>query len=694
MAEVIHTPHSLDQCADNIRPFGVAGDNHRKIKKISRDGTVVELDRQELAKGFPQGSTKSGPMATGCGHIMHYACFEVYLQATHRRHQTQIARNHPEEVEMKEFLCPLCKALGNAFLPIIWKGKTINYPGVLQPEDSFDEFLQNSFGLRVSKSGKEPAGDHASKSQRLEKLFLDYGHQEMVSSITSKLQELTKPGVSFEAPQTSTRQAVLNQLPMILNGGADDGYISSSLLARMTGEVSSSQLSPQMLELVKIYQRLRDTMQVNTASSQFGYGKAQDELTSTDTLAQTLGHSISAAEIAQRGIESDSGSTLLDKISSQTITHLRVLSETISSYIAVGALRNCGKNATNKEFQDTQTQQLHQLFVGHPEVVAIEELWGNNIDTNKSGQLRITTPLLIGDPFVCLSECTACLIPALHLDVHHIMRLCYLAEIIKVIMVFLVPEESGVGSATFEALQNIVEPGSRAIESLPQLVQHVIRMVTGPYGPLKLRTMARYGELPSAIYPALHQLIEVYSLVFLRKCAILMHVRYGIEFPSTSAGHDESELSRLIRTLGLPSPNDLISETFAESTVTQKIIAGWVVHWAKVHDDRRPHKFQIQLSHPAIFELVGLPKNFDSLQDESMKRRCPNTGKDLTDPVVCLFCGEIFCSQGVCCKSETDKGGCWQHRFKYVLPFPLPIPRHRNKWANKLQLWRHNRPLH
>lgn len=599
---------------------------------------------------------------------MHYACFEVYLQATHRRHQTQIARNHPEEVEMKEFLCPLCKALGNAFLPIIWKGKTINYPGVLQPEYPFNHFLHSSIGVRLSKSGKEPAGDHIGKSQRLEKLFLDYGHQEMVSSITSKLQELTKPGVSFEAPQASTRQAVLNQLPMILHGGADDGYLSSSLLARMTGEVGSSQLSPQVLELVKIYQRLRDTMLINTASSQFNYGKAQDELTSTDTLAQTLGYSISAAEIAQRGTKSDPSSTLLDKISSQTITHLRVLSETISSYIALGALRNGGRNATNKEFQDTQTQQLHQLFVGHPEVVAVEELWGK-ADASKAGQLRVTTPLLTADPFVFLSECTACLIPALHLDVHHIMRLCYLAEIVRVLMVFLVPEESGVGSATFRNLHNNVQPGSQPqpiMESLPQLVQHVIRMVTGPYGPLGLKTMAGHEELPSAIYPALQQLIESYSLVFLRKCVILMHVRCGIDFPPTVAGLEESELSRLTRTLGLPCPNDLISEVFGESTFTQKIVSGWIVHWARVHDEKRPQNFQIQLSHPAIFELVGLPKNFDSLQDESMKRRCPSTGKDLTDPVVCLFCGDIFCSQGVCCKSETDKGGCWQHRFKYA----------------------------
>lgn len=601
---------------------------------------------------------------------------------------------------MKEFMCPLCKALGNTFLPVIWKGKTINYPGVLQPEHPFDEFLQSAVGIQISKSGKEPertlAADYPGKLQRTEKLFLDYGQQEMISALNVRLQELTKPNVSFETPQASTRQAVLSQLPIILTmgGGADDGYISSSLLARMTGESSSQTLSPQMLELVKVYQRLRDTIQANTLSSRFNYGKVQDDLTFIDTLAQSLGYSISAAEIAQRGIESDPGSTLLEKISSQTVTHLRVLSETISSYIAVGGLRNGGKNATNKEFQECLDTQLHQLFVGHPRVIAIEELWGNSKDFKKFADLQVSTPLLVMDPFVFLTECAACLIPTLHLDVHHIMRLCYIAEIVKVLTVFLVPEESGLGSVIFQALRNNTLSRPSPMSSLPQLVQHILRTVNGPYGPVKLKNMARlHSELPPTIYTALEHLLEVYSLVFLRKCTILMHVRYGIDFPPTSATHEETELARLTRTLGLPSLNDLISEVFIGETVTQKIISGWIVHWARNHDEKRPHNFQIQLSHPAIFELVGLPKNFDSLQDESTKRRCPTTGKDLTDPVVCLFCGEIFCSQGVCCKNETDKGGCWQHRFKYVIPPPFWYHDEKN-YTNDSQMRRHNRPLH
>jgi E3 ubiquitin-protein ligase UBR1 len=68
------------------------------------------------------------------------------------------------------------------------------------------------------------------------------------------------------------------------------------------------------------------------------------------------------------------------------------------------------------------------------------------------------------------------------------------------------------------------------------------------------------------------------------------------------------------------------------------------------------------LAHPAIFELVGLPKHYDTLTEEAIKRRCPTTGKEVTDPAICLFCGEIFCSQASCCMTDRNKGGCFQHR--------------------------------
>ena len=41
----------------------------------------------------------------------------MYLQSTEQRHAMQVARSHPEDLSRLEFICPLCKSLGNTLLP-------------------------------------------------------------------------------------------------------------------------------------------------------------------------------------------------------------------------------------------------------------------------------------------------------------------------------------------------------------------------------------------------------------------------------------------------------------------------------------------------------------------------------------------------------------------------------------------------
>ena len=104
--EVLDMPTDLDKNADAIRPFGVAG--QETGEKEGRGGT---------SHGFPR-HTRKGLFASACGHSMHVSCFETYCASIQQRHTTQITRNHPENPERKEFICPLCKSLGNILLPL------------------------------------------------------------------------------------------------------------------------------------------------------------------------------------------------------------------------------------------------------------------------------------------------------------------------------------------------------------------------------------------------------------------------------------------------------------------------------------------------------------------------------------------------------------------------------------------------
>lgn len=381
-------------------------------------------------------------------------------------------------------------------------------------------------------------------------------------------------------------------------------------------------------------------------------------------MLQVLGYSISSVEIAQRGVQSDSmRGTLLDKISPQSLTHLRIFSETVSSYIAIGSLRHGNdNNTTNTELLRIQHEQLHQLFTGHPNIFEPHSL---------PLELKDIRPLLAQDPFIYLCNAAIFVVPAFNLDIHHILRLCYLAELVRVVLAYAGENshlfKDGAGERFIKAEK--VNHGTFTPDQLDKINNFVTFI---------MKTLRANGEAsasnnshsdsghfrdPKFLY-SIYTLASTYMLPFLRKAAILMHVRFGVDFPPITFDRvDEPELDRLSSLLKLPSLHDTFASfaAFTPAThTTHKLVTGWLRHFVWQREGHFPPP-PITLSHPAIFELVGLPRNYDSLTDEAIRRRCPTTGRDLTDPALCLFCGAIMCSQGVCCASPTHRGGCSQH---------------------------------
>lgn len=656
VGEVAATPFNLDRSAEEIRPFGVSGQNRQQIRKLASDGSEVISEKQGLGKGFPPAFCLQGPVSTGCGHIMHYNCFDLYYQATHRRQSNQIARNHPERLEQKEFVCPLCKALGNTFLPIIWKGKEETYPGVVQPEHNFDDWLHSHIGITVSRFHKHAVGEEKNSiNNRHMEYFLNYTTKDMISVIANRLQySLQFDQQSPVSPQSATKSRMPGLFP------DDENTI-----------YSSSQLATE--ELVTIYSRVRDTIRKNELASRFPYPPKTvsngEDLTFTDALARALGFSISASEIAQRGVEAEPGSTLLKTVSPLTLTHLRILSDTASSYIAVGVLRNPGINRTSKEFIETHRRQLLQLFGGHPQIYSNDEVpW-----------TKTPSPVpaaLAQDSFVLLAECSIFLVPALNFDIHHMVIICYLLELVKVVFAFLrsvIFVNKWTNSTFPEGKLDIVPDDLQTFANFVQYVFHAFNPAAAARGDLRNITQIQWKKLYAAA--------STYALPFLRKVVILLHVRYGVEFPDTGfTDINESETERLTKALRLPTLGQLYNSIgqrrMPQPNLLQSIVSGWVHHWCWMQNTdpfKRTALLGLRPSHPAIFELIGLPKCYDTLIDEMMRIRCPTTGKDLTEPNLCLFCGDIFCGQANCC-SKDGLGGCNQHLKKYaIFASPLPI---------------------
>ncbi|KAL4922862.1 hypothetical protein BDW62DRAFT_171889 [Aspergillus aurantiobrunneus] len=670
--EVLKTPSSLDKSAEDIRPFGVASENHVTVRRLDSSGEEVIDEKIGLSKGFNAKNTVRGPVTTGCGHIMHYTCFEVYFTATQRRHTQQIARNHPERLSHKEFVCPLCKALGNAFLPIVWKGKEESYPGALNTKVSFDEFVNHEVKSILSHKHKLNyavlSDNNELQAQSYQGLFLDYLSKTLVPPLAGRVDQL----LSSSLPPTALLipQARL-PMPGLFPPQEDTPSLNSPQ------QVPTSSDSP-MSELLQIYSRLKQTLRLNQVNSTFTHSPetlSTDDIIHTDSLFQSFGFSIAAIETAQRGVESDPGSTLLDKIPQLTLTHLRVLAETALTYASVGGLySNTGQISRSlDEFREMHRQTLCQIFVGHP-------FFEGSSLLNDVHQVK---PLFAKDTFVFLAECSLSLLPVLDFDVRHLVQMCYVAEIVKVAATYIIwpmglkEELAQVGDAHYLLEMELTDERFEATRQffntvVAELKANSVGRAKGSSFPAELGYVKEgEGTATPGVIIALRRLISSYALAFLRKAVILLHVQYGVEFPNTGFNDlDVSELDRLTKALHMPSLDDIfasIKPARKSGSPFDAIVSGWIFHWNASRAGIRigDHKLWPSLSHPAIFELIGLPKHFDSLIELANRRRCPNSKKELTDPSICLFCGDIFCSQAVCCKEPvTHIGGCNQHVSK------------------------------
>ncbi|QRV76966.1 E3 ubiquitin-protein ligase UBR1 [Ceratobasidium sp. AG-Ba] len=78
----------------------------------------IERSDSNPLNGWPATDTKFGLVAQACGHMMHHECFTIYSQSVEQRHAQQATRNHAENTGRMEYICPLCKSLGNSLIPV------------------------------------------------------------------------------------------------------------------------------------------------------------------------------------------------------------------------------------------------------------------------------------------------------------------------------------------------------------------------------------------------------------------------------------------------------------------------------------------------------------------------------------------------------------------------------------------------
>lgn len=148
---------------------------------------------------------ESHVVSLSCGHGMHYQCYLNYLNNSRNR-QNQITRNTPENVDRREFLCPLCKALNNIFIPLLWSGNDRSLLKFLEPHTGKNTFSNLDISYTKNKEWMDSFTTISEQELDSSSILTKIG-KEMISSID--------PSKEFSAEQRHFRVLLSNMFQVL-----------------------------------------------------------------------------------------------------------------------------------------------------------------------------------------------------------------------------------------------------------------------------------------------------------------------------------------------------------------------------------------------------------------------------------------------------------------------------------------------
>ncbi|KAI9244727.1 hypothetical protein BY458DRAFT_560944 [Sporodiniella umbellata] len=693
------TPMDDDTFANDIYQMGPSLDTDWKDQQCLPDNASG-------IPGFPAQSHKTGLYSSTCGHLMHIKCFEVYCSSIDSRHSAQLTRNHPENRTRREFMCPLCKSLGNVLLPVFWKGKKESFPGVLAKENDVDfsdlyktkvnpitHKLKKTISVawRVAQNKKTTSSTSRMKdvmAQLLPTLPVHSGEQPTNLARPVAIERPNWPPVGIvrvpRPPNATDDPAVGNTSNATLDDEADleDDSLMRSLLSENSYLVPDGKLGPFENDTIhttavpsipyirKSYNRLLDVLGIiyQEICSDDHEREMSASTKNVDMLWGVMGYTISGLEIAARGskvlpLSEDTAktNTVFDQIPAQTQMLLRIMSDTIQAYTTI----MCHANTENKSGSTMTQARVSMLALGR-----MRQIFEINVDdvlniTSHPGREKIVlydnVPLLEDDPFMILTELSLHLTVVAQSEIFPFVRTMLLAEMAKTTVALLQNRLSRVIRQVPDKYHPASSEPSQDINAAKAFAYSLMNKLR--FTPEEAHaTFKKFGDDASFC-----TLLKFFVLPFLRRTLILMIVRFGLIVPNTPANSSESEFNRLLSILQLSSFDEFLQPSHTTDSLLH--------HWCTQHLNESEHRLRVQegqvsltaerlvsipLDLPTPLYLIALPNRLDSLFDESMRRVCHKCGTVPSDPALCLFCGTFVCAQSFCC-AEEEEGECNLH---------------------------------
>ncbi|KAI9271943.1 hypothetical protein BDA99DRAFT_501414 [Phascolomyces articulosus] len=620
------------------------------LSKFSQNNGSLDtewLDEQQLPSnidnngsmpGYPAHMNKTGLYTSTCSHLMHIKCFEVYCDSIDSRHTTQLTRNHPENRARNEFMCPLCKSLGNILLPVYWKGRKEMYPGPVLHNETFKyyNFLRSNIqpGIdRLKQAIINRSQRRRSNGSKLKEAFSTFVPSLRTTAPSGSIASSSSTSASItlrneDEWQTLRRPPITNiELPTLFQpeGSTSTPIISSSTSASSSSASATASSSTGAMGNIYTDRRFgpfdSDIMHPSTSANLPSVSKMYvrvfevistiyQEICSDDSIRDMsinvknidllwglLGYTIAGVEIATRGqskpteqsLEDEENTltgSLFDQIPPQTRMLLRILCDSILAYTCIMCHQEPGASLSSPSTNLGQTLiRVHLLALARLRQVFADIQVGDFAHLQGLCYERMVVydnlPLLQDDPFMVLTELTFHGIPFAKMSVHILMRVLLLAELTKTVV-----------SVVQETLQLLLSNNT----TLPprgkknRMEENAMKDGEGilsdeQIGSIKSFTMFIMEHLKftpqeaMAVYEKigamkLYALLQSFGLPFLRRTMILMIVRYGYIPSPKQQRPDANEFERILDLLWLPELPELI-ELKPEN---EQLISTWCSH--------------------------------------------------------------------------------------------------------------------
>eukprot|EP00850_Spirogloea_muscicola_P017096 SM000143S00761 [mRNA] locus=s143:215929:225527:- [translate_table: standard] len=562
-----------------------------------------------------------------CGHALHQSCLDRYFSSLLQRY---LSREYYEGASVVnpvegEYLCPMCRRLANATLPLVPIGC--------------------SEGTRQYQS-------RAHVSQAQEKLMVPQCPAEpSTDSVTIDIQQDLAAVRSWEGACCSDSCLSSPGLPAgnNLKDAMEAFTMRLAHLARPNDDSWTSLMEGRDNQGLLLWEALAYTVSAAELAtrSQLGTSMEFDPRHALEKVLKRLGK-----------VTEEEGSSILPALArlasrqkNHSIQALRLRARGMQ--LLVGSIVH-GSLGDNQQ----SGGDAGQAYLKHNQNSFDVQFWN-------SGALAV----LLGDSFTTFAHFCFCL-PTSAINAKPVLRLLYLANAIKALAHLVCQVPSAVCKL----------PAS--IRPLAAFLHSSLASYLAPLPPFSSPVLQSFSTSPM-------ETLARFTLSFLRSSALLWHllfealpaltmsaeqahrqlgmywVRHGNvadDCLSKQVSQEEVEVLLWQAQLGLPNLGRLLEDEYAQS-----IARRWACHMQGDLEFKGAEVAAsiVQPSLATPFRLLSLPHLFHDLFQRYVKDKCLTCKTVPEHPALCLVCGRLCCamlvrSQRPCC-SRDGRGECQQH---------------------------------